>query len=428
MTSTVNGSVTRTFDAYNSPRDLKEDGDLTRVGRGTPCGEYLRRFWHPIAYTFDVKDLPLRQRIMGEDLVLFRTGKGEFGLVEQRCSHRGASLEYGVVSDQGIRCAYHGFHYAPDGTILETGAGAPLANGGKICHGAYPLHVFHEMIFTYMGPPEKIPPFPNYDLFDTPHLTPMPGPDKSGWKPCNWLQEHENGMDPVHVAYLHAMMTGAQRGFNAKAGIIPVLQWMQNETGMNYISCRRIDDDTVWVRVNDRMMPNIGIVSANDEVRPANTSRRPYIMVWIVPIDDYNNKRLYLMLNDERDPIRPVQAMEGFGQDGDRPYEERQRHPGDYDMMVSQGPIAIHAYEHLTSTDYGVIGMRQMIRDGIRAVQEGRDPVGIVRDPNKVIRTRGQSTVVPCPRAETPEADEQLLKKIGREVADMDLFATLPPL
>jgi hypothetical protein len=88
-------NVINTYDAYHSPRGLKEDAELTRVGRGTPCGEYLRRFWHPIAYTFDVKDLPLKQRIMGEDLVLFRNGKGEFGLVEQRCSHRGASLNTG---------------------------------------------------------------------------------------------------------------------------------------------------------------------------------------------------------------------------------------------------------------------------------------------------------------------------------------------
>ena len=83
--------------------------------------------------------------------------------------------------------------------------------------------------------------------------------------------------------------------------------------------------------------------------------------------------------------------------------------------------------EHLTSTDYGVIGMRQMIRDGVRAVREGRDPVGIVRDSNAVIRTRGQSTVVRIPRAATPEADVALLKKRGREVADQDLFNTLPP-
>ncbi len=96
-------------------------------------------------------------------------------------------------------------------------------------------------------------------------------------------------------------------------------------------------------------------------------------------------------------------------------------------MMVSQGPIAIHAYENLTSTDYGVIGMRQMVREGIRAVQDGRDPVGIVRDPQKVIRTRGQSTVIRVPRAASAEADLALLKQAGRDVAERDLFNTLPP-
>jgi phenylpropionate dioxygenase-like ring-hydroxylating dioxygenase large terminal subunit len=417
-----------TFNAYHSTRGLEPDDEITRVGHGTPCGEYLRRFWQPVAYTFDVADLPLKRRILGEDLVLFKTGSGDFGLVEQRCSHRGASLEYGVISECGIRCAYHGFHYAPDGTILETGAGAPLANGGKIAHGAYPLHIFCDLIFAYMGPPELIPPFPRFDLFESPHLTVVPGPGRCGEKDCNWLQEHENGMDPVHVAYLHAMMTGTQRGFSEQAGIIPIIEWAQNETGMNYITCRRIDgSDLVWIRINDRMMPNIGIVSANDEVRPENTSRRPYIMTWIVPIDDYNNRRFYLLFSDDRDPLRPIQFTEGFGQTGDRPYEERQRQPGDYEMMVSQGPITIYGYENLTSTDYGVIGMRQMIREGVRAVREGRDPVGIVRDPDTVIRTRGQSTVIRVPRAATPAEDVALLKRVGREIADADLFATLPP-
>jgi hypothetical protein len=150
-------------------------------------------------------------------------------------------------------------------------------------------------------------------------------------------------------------------------------------------------------------------------------------LTWVVPIDDYSSMRLYLVLNDDRNPLRPAQRARGFGQALDRPYEERQRQPGDYDVTVSQGPIAIHAYEHLTSTDYGVIALRQSLREGIRAVAEGRDPVGIVRDPHARIRTRGQNTIVRAPRAATPEADERLLKNIGREIADGDLLHTLPP-
>jgi hypothetical protein len=100
--------------------------------------------------------------------------------------------------------------------------------------------------------------------------------------------------------------------------------------------------------------------------------------------------------------------------------------PGDYDVTVSAGPIAVHAYENLTSTDYGVIAYRQTIRDNIRAVQEGRDPAGILRDPQQRVRIRTQNTVVRVPPAATPEGDVALLKRIGREVADGDLLRTLP--
>jgi nitrite reductase/ring-hydroxylating ferredoxin subunit len=414
--------------AYHSARDLKEDAELTRVGRGTPGGEYLRRFWQPIAYTEDVADLPLKLRILGEDLVLFRTAKGDFGLVEQRCSHRGASLEYGVVSDAGIRCAYHGFHYAPDGTILETGAGAPLA-GGKLCHGAYPLHVFHDLIFAYMGPPELRPPFPMLDLYDTPHITVESGRERACVNDCNWLQISENGMDPVHTAFLHVITTGAQRGFSDQVGVVPVMQWVQNETGMHYIACRRVkDSDLVWVRVNDKIMPNAGLIPPNDEQsKSAGTSQRPYVITWVVPIDDYRTLRLYLLLNDDRNPLRPVQRARGFGQIGDRPYTERQRQPGDYDVTVSQGPIAIHAYENLTSTDYGVIGLRQVFRNAIRAVAEGRDPIGTLREEGQRLRTRTQNTFVRAPRAATPKEDAELLAKTGRDVADGDLLHKWAP-
>jgi phenylpropionate dioxygenase-like ring-hydroxylating dioxygenase large terminal subunit len=428
MTSTAGTQLVRAFDAYDSPRGLTEDADLTRVGRGTPMGELMRRYWQPVAFTHDVSDLPLKVRLLGEDLVLFRTGAGDFGLVEQRCSHRGASLEYGVISERGIRCAYHGFHYAPDGSILETGAGAPLANGGKICHGAYPLHVFHGLIFTYMGPPELKPPFPMLDLYTQPHVTVEPGPGRTCVLDCNWLQVQENGMDPVHAAYLHVLTTGAQRGFSDAVGITPILQFVEHESGICYITVRRMnDDDLVWVRVSDRIMPNVGLTTSNVPKAKENISQRPFAGHWVVPIDDYNTKRLYLMFNDDRNPLRPEHYAIGFGQVNDRPYPERQRQPGDYEAMHSQGPIAIHAYENLTPTDYGVIALRYLLTTSLRAIQEGRDPLGIVRDPNHVVRTRAQTTIVRVPRAATPAADEELLKRTAREIAESDLLHTLPP-
>jgi nitrite reductase/ring-hydroxylating ferredoxin subunit len=426
MTTTTDVTpLMRTYDAYDSARGQTEDAELTRVGRGTPGGEYLRRFWQPIAYTEDVTDLPLKVKILGEDLVLFRTAQGEYGLVEQRCAHRGASLEYGVISEHGIRCAYHGFHYAPDGTILETGAGAPLANGGKICLGAYPLFIFHELIFAYMGPPEAKPPFPMLDLFENPNVSVEPGRGRVSYSKCNWLQMHENAMDPIHTYYLHAIVSGTTRGFSEQMGVPPIMQWMQAENGMYYVASRRVGE-LVWVRVVDAFMPNFGVIPPTDRsAETADTTQLARVASWVVPIDDYNLKRMYLLFNDHREPLRP--DLYGRASVWERPYEEAQRAPGDNEMMTSQGPITIHATENLTPTDYGVIALRRLVRDGIRAVQEGRDPAGVLRDPAARIRTRAQNTILRVPPAATPEADEQLLKEIGRTVAEGDYLHRFSP-
>ena len=428
MTTAVNAPLVGTYNAYNSIRGLTEDPELTHVDRGTPMGDYLRCFWQPIAYEQQVTDLPLKVRALGEDLVLFRTAKGDYGLVEQRCAHRGASLEYGVISDQGIRCAYHGFHYAPDGTILETGAGAPLANGGKICLGAYPLFIYHSLIFAYMGPPDRKPPFPMLDLYENSNVTVEPGIERACDNDCNWLQIHENSMDPVHTAYLHVILTGTQRGFSDEMGVVPVIQWAQGENGMYYMASRRLGD-VVWVRILDCFLPNYGLVPPSDAggTSKPDTSQLSYVAVWVLPVDNHNSKRMYLRFNDHRNPLRPIQRAMNFGQANDRSYEERQRYPGDYDMMMSQGKIAIHAYENLTPTDYGVIGLRAMLREGMQAVREGKDPLGINRDPNYRIRTRTQNTFLRVPAAATPEADVALLKEIGRQVAAGNYLNELPP-
>lgn len=101
-----------------STGDMEPDPELTQVGPGTPCGEYLRRFWHPIALASMVTELPLRVRRLGEDLILFRDGSGAYGLLHLYCAHRNTSLEFGIIEETGIRCCYHGWLFAPDGTIL----------------------------------------------------------------------------------------------------------------------------------------------------------------------------------------------------------------------------------------------------------------------------------------------------------------------
>ena len=85
------------------------NADLTEVGHGTPMGELMRRYWHPIGLAADAGDTPKAVRALGEDLILFRDGEGRPGLVTARCCHRGTTLYYGHVEERGIRCCYHGW-------------------------------------------------------------------------------------------------------------------------------------------------------------------------------------------------------------------------------------------------------------------------------------------------------------------------------
>jgi len=129
------------YSGYHHRQVPQEDAELTHVGPDTPCGEYMRRFWQPVCYSDELKDLPLRVRILGEDLVAFRDGSGAVGLLELHCPHRGTSLEFGLVGAKGIRCCYHGWLFDADGTILETpGEPANSTLKDRLFHGAYPVH------------------------------------------------------------------------------------------------------------------------------------------------------------------------------------------------------------------------------------------------------------------------------------------------
>ena len=163
--------LTTRFGAYYHRDVPQEDTELTHTGPGTPCGEYLRRFWQPICFTDELRDLPVRVRVLGEDLVVFRDFRGAIGLLELHCPHRGTSLEFGLISERGIRCCYHGWLFDVDGVILET-PGEPVTSTLKqrLCHGAYPTHEHNGIVFAYMGPPEEQPAFPLYDSFSRPQI------------------------------------------------------------------------------------------------------------------------------------------------------------------------------------------------------------------------------------------------------------------
>src|ERR1043166_6512048 len=178
----------------------EENEMLTRVGSGTPGGEMLRRYWHPIAFASELKQKPLRRRILGEDVVLFRDDKARIALLAVRCSHRGTSLEFGHLENGGLRCCYHGWLYDVEGRVLETpGEPAESTFRARVRHPAYKIQELAGILFAYLGP-EPAPLLPRYDvLVREDGVRSLQGRIAS----CNFLQMVENTVDQHHFKWLH---------------------------------------------------------------------------------------------------------------------------------------------------------------------------------------------------------------------------------
>ena len=214
----------------------------------------------------------------------------------------------------------------------------------------------------------------------------------------------------MHTSFLHAISSGYQ--FTEAFGALAELDWHETPFGMIYIATRRVGEH-VWVRVADFMAPNVHQFTREIEAATeAKRASRPVIIRWAVPIDDTHTWNMELAQVDPAWGLTAADvARPGFGQSDDRPYEERQRHPADYDAQSSQRPIAVHALEHLASTDRGVIMLRRIIRDKIRAVAAGRDPREWACAAAGPIATHAQDTVLRLPPEPDPDADRQLLRR-----------------
>lgn len=407
------------YSGYLRPPTPPEDTELTHVERGSPAGELLRRYWQPVALSSEVSSLPLYVRMFGEDLVVFRTTAGEIGILDRHCSHRGASLEYGIPTDTGIRCCYHGWLFAVDGRILETPGDPPTSKlKDRLCHPAYPAYEYNGLIFGYFGPPKTKPTFPVYDSFEI-----------SGDKlvpyyveyPCNWLQVHENVMDPAHAVFLHTRITFSH--FADAWGQLPNMEFVETPSGMIYITTRRWGDN-IWVRSNDIIMPNIAQVGGiwEDGQIPKEFSRVG-ITRWTTPIDNTHCRIMgWRHFHPDIDPNNIGRQencgpgmVDFFGQACDRPYGERQRLPGDYDAQVSQRPIAIRDLEHLTVCDKGVVLLRRLLRAEIRKVADGEAPQLSPIISKNTIPTYCHDTVVKLPPTNDTD-DDDLIAQIGRDI------------
>ena len=183
----------------------KEQNDLlTQTGPGTPMGQLFRSYWLPAMLATELPENgcpPVRVKLLGERLIAWRDGNGNYALMDEFCAHRGTSLWVGRNEDDGLRCPYHGWKYDHTGQCIDVPS-EPVESGfcAKIKLKSYPLIKRGRALWAYMGPPEKQPPLPEFEWCTVPAEQSYVS---KRLQECNWLQSLEGGIDSSHSAWLH---------------------------------------------------------------------------------------------------------------------------------------------------------------------------------------------------------------------------------
>lgn len=386
-----------------SRRTSREENTLlTSTRAGTPMGEVLRRFWWPISVSEDLKDKPTFVRVLSEDLVLFRDGKGRLGLMDALCPHRRANLCLGTSGERGLRCRYHGWLFDVDGNVLETPGELPDSEFKTgIKQRAFPVQELGGFIFAYLGP-QPAPLLPRWDFLagEGPRYRRV-----TGFANCNWLQVVENGMDPVHASFMHGQTW---------TGVAPspiYIDYAETDYGVCYRSARTTGDpDKVAFREHHLLVPGISVapdgftrnMKGDFASFSGGNSMLPRSARFNTPIDDTHTMVLRVTWKPEGSPAEwkttPLQAPD-WKPDLVQPYNEYKRMEntpptlgygwpaaiGAQDATVedSMGPIADRENENLSGRiDGGVIMFRDILLRAIEDVKAGRDPKGVVRDPH----------------------------------------------
>ncbi len=435
------------YSGYHRTQVPAETADITHSGPGTPLGEYMRRFWQPVCLASQLGDTPHAIRIMGEDLVAFRDRSGQVGVLHRNCCHRGASLEYGVVQQRGIRCCYHGTQFDVDGTILE----APIEadNGVKfsmrVTQPAYPAFERDGLVFAYMGPPGDKPPFREWDAFQKEEgveLVPF-----SNVFPCNWLQVMDNIADQIHTSFLHnmPMLYGDQPPpetweaytLASFAKDVPVMDYIESREGtaMTFIAGRRINDEHIWLRIQDCIVPNMtehGYLFEDGSER--RVFHRVHMARWYVPVDDTHSIIFgWRMFGPQIDPFgKGRRERLGWddmdfleGQVGNRSYQEAQRLPGDWEVISSQRPIAVHALENTVASDVGVIRFRKLLREAIHGRNPAAAPERMHQRSNagRMDYCYTQNDILHVPRRASRDEDREMIRMVGRRIVEITAHA-----
>jgi 5,5'-dehydrodivanillate O-demethylase len=361
---------------------------LTRIGPGTPCGELMRRYWHPIAAVSELEGKWTRRvRLLGEDLVLFRDKQGRMGLITEACPHRRASLALGIPTEDGIRCPYHGWEFGHGGQCLsQPNEPEKSSFRHKITTPAYPVEEMGGMFWGYMGPADKKPLLPRIDGFVTDGTIRMLG---RTIVPVNWLQIMENSMDPIHTEWLHGHtyeFIKEQQGKGTKVAISArheKIAFREFEHGItkHRLLAGHSEDSDDWRVGHPVVFPNILSVGNGDE------ASRYYAFQIRVPVDDTHTMHLWYTayVPPKGEKVAPelldkvaVYEVPLRGADGEFIMDNIDGQ--DLAVWVSQGSVVDRTQENLGASDNGIALYRRVLRREIKKVEEGLDPMFTFRN------------------------------------------------
>lgn len=393
-----------------------EDNEkITRVGPGTPGGEFLRRYWQPFLLSSELPErdgAPLRVRLLGEDLIAFRDSDGQVGLIDAYCPHRRAPMFFGRNEECGMRCVYHGWKFDRHGDCVDMPsepAGTPLQARAKI--KAYPTHEGGGVVWAYMGAKDRMPAPPDYEWMRAPETHRFVS---KTFEECNYLQALEGGLDTAHSSYAHNNDIG-NRNMPRNRDKAPRLDVELTDYGYRYISTRAAGDQGSYVRVYQYIMPAQQVRGSIIRIEGGRSERPRFDgHIW-VPIDDetcfvFNTVYSYDVNTPlPRDFVMAFEARAGRGPEHhvpgtfklranksndyfiDRQVQKTKTFTGiegvntqDYALQEGMGAIVDRSLENLGASDKAIVTMRRLMLRSIDAVARGEDPPGV--DP----RTHGQ--------------------------------------
>jgi phenylpropionate dioxygenase-like ring-hydroxylating dioxygenase large terminal subunit len=402
----------------------KDNEFISRVGPGTPMGEWLRRFWTPLTLSSQLPEPdcePREVRMLGEDLVVFRATDGRVGAIAPLCPHRQAPLVYGRNEDNGLRCIYHGWKFDVEGRCVDMPSEPAASNfKDKIRALRYPTCEAAGIIWIYMGPDHLEPELPDMEWMRVPEsYRNVAKFNLEG----NWVQAMEGDVDSSHIGFLHKDLrdlrdptraTPEQR-YQARDRA-PRWSIYPTDYGMMIAACRNADEGTYYWRINQVMFPYYTFVAG-----PLDQSSG-LVHIW-VPTDDYHSD-IWTVMWRVRRPMTPEEREGMLG--GPRPHiatydpatgglrankanhffqdremQKTQTFSGirgireqDGAVTLGMGAIVDRTKEHLGTSDTAVIALRRMLIQAARTLQDGNEPYAPYH--GDCYRTRSWSAVLTC--------------------------------